>query len=314
MDVQHKILQDADSHPLGYIKAVAELPDPAEVLPGVAAFDPQSKLLYVSNGVDSWIPYAPVINDEPHGINTIARWVGEDGHTLEMSQLIITDEGAIQRNDGRLRGVGAVDLQTSIAEEIPAGSGDYSTIGGGKDNLSSGNGATIGGGENNRANAPYSAIPGGQDGCASRYGEQVHSAGCFTTPGDAQTSVLVARGITNGDNWTTLALDGQYEAINIAAESSALFHILLIGRSLFYAPELTRAAFEITGLIDNLAGEIANDYTLHAIAFTHPALDVSITAENGALTIQAKGIANTTMQWVARITLVEVSAAEVSCG
>ena len=311
MDVQHRVLQDADSLPIGYVKPRADLPDPAAVLPGVAAFDAQTTLLYLSNGVDRWIPYMPVAGDGPHGQRTIARWVGEDGRTLEMSQLLITDEGALQRADGRERGVGAVDLQTSISDQTPIGSGDYSTVSGGKENAAVGESAVIGGGQANKANAPYSAILGGQAGCANRYGEQTQAAGCFSLPGDAQTCVLIARGVTTDENWTTLALDGQNEPLTIASECAAAFHILLIGRTLTDATEMARAAFEISGLIDNVAGEIANDYTLHAMAFTHPALDAGVTSGGGPLLVQVKGLANTTMRWVARITLVEVSASPI---
>ena len=89
MDVQHATLKNEDSHPVGYIVPVADLPAPDAVAPGIGAFDPATGLFYVCNGVDRWQAYLPVPSDTVRGDvlffngTTFARLpAGENGQVL----------------------------------------------------------------------------------------------------------------------------------------------------------------------------------------------------------------------------------------
>jgi len=248
-------------------------------------------------------PHAVVVGGTNNTTNATAAFIGAGEANQTNSEYATIPGGYSNQANAR--------VSVISGGENNHANGEGSVIGGGQNNQANMDHSTIAGGQANQTNAPYSAILGGQAACATRYGEQTQAAGCFSLPGDAQTCVLIARGITTDENWTTLALDGQSEPLTIAPEFAAAFHILLVGHTLTDATEMARAAFDISGLLDNVISEIANDYTLQAIAFSHPALDAGVAFGGGSLLVQVKGLANTTMHWVARITLVEVSASAI---
>lgn len=112
-NVQHNSLKNEDSHPVGYILPVADLPAPDAVDPGVGAFDPATRLFYVSNGVDRWQSYLPLPIGVVHGDllffngTTFVRLpAGADGQVLRTHgsgqdpnwvtpAAVITDHGAL---------------------------------------------------------------------------------------------------------------------------------------------------------------------------------------------------------------------------
>jgi FtsZ-binding cell division protein ZapB len=70
---------------------------------------------------------------------------------------------SIQRDDdGNARGSDAVDLQRVRSAATRVASGQYSVIGGGRENTASGSDATVGGGERNTASGWSSTVGGGQ--------------------------------------------------------------------------------------------------------------------------------------------------------
>jgi hypothetical protein len=74
---------------------------------------------------------------------------------------------SIQRGGGDPRGLHAVDLQSARSAATQVASGDYSVIGGGRDNTASGVAATVGGGGSNTASGGAATVGGGSGNTAS---------------------------------------------------------------------------------------------------------------------------------------------------
>jgi hypothetical protein len=74
---------------------------------------------------------------------------------------------SIQRGGGNQRGLHAVDLQSARSAPTQVASGDYSVIGGGRDNTASDNYATVGGGQENTASGAAATVGGGSSNAAS---------------------------------------------------------------------------------------------------------------------------------------------------
>ncbi len=129
---------------------------------------------------------------------------------------------------------------------------DYSAIGGGYANNIAANSlyATIAGGFYNNigtnsyssaigegyynwiaANAPYATIPGGMMAKASGYGQMAYASGGFVSPGDAQSSLFVARRTTSGLVTTELFLDGTSRRMTVPSNTTWTFEILVAARS-----------------------------------------------------------------------------------
>jgi len=74
---------------------------------------------------------------------------------------------SIQRGGGDPRGLHAVDLQSARSAATQVASGEYSVIGGGRNNTASGGSATVGGGEANTASNQFATVGGGSSNTAS---------------------------------------------------------------------------------------------------------------------------------------------------
>jgi hypothetical protein len=74
---------------------------------------------------------------------------------------------SIQRGGGNQRGLHAVDLQSARSAATQVASGDYSVIGGGRENTASGYAATVGGGLGNTASGYAATVGGGYQNTAS---------------------------------------------------------------------------------------------------------------------------------------------------
>jgi hypothetical protein len=68
---------------------------------------------------------------------------------------------------GNQRGLHAVDLQSARSAATQVASGNYSVIGGGRENTASGVAATVGGGRGNTASGAYATVGGGRNNTAS---------------------------------------------------------------------------------------------------------------------------------------------------
>jgi hypothetical protein len=94
---------------------------------------------------------------------------------------------SIQRGGGNQRGLHAVDLQSERTVVTEVASGDYSVIGGGRDNTASGYAATVGGGGGNTASQHYATVGGGWSNTASGGGATVGGGSFNTASGGAAT-------------------------------------------------------------------------------------------------------------------------------
>ena len=203
----------------------------------------------------------------------------------------------VDPQNGDTRGVGAIDLQTSRTNATHVARTQYSTIGGGQDN------AIPAGGKS------YATIPGGQNAKADKYGQFVYAAGQFSSIGDAQTSLLVARNSTSDGTQTELFLDGNDDRMDIATDTTWMFRADIVARRTDADNE--SAAYTIEGCIDNNAGTTAlvGSISKTVIAEDTAAWDVTAEADNtnDALVIKVTGQASKTIRWVARVMTVEVT-------
>jgi len=94
---------------------------------------------------------------------------------------------SIQRGGGNQRGLHAVDLQSERSSGTQVASGDYSVIGGGRNNTASSTYAIVGGGVNNTASGNRATVGGGRSNTAS--GDDATVGGGFlnTASGDLAT-------------------------------------------------------------------------------------------------------------------------------
>lgn len=193
---------------------------------------------------------------------------------------------------GDPRGESSVDLQTSRTNAAEVAQGDYSVIAGGSDNMTT---------------EDFSCVPGGYQAKAEYLGGVTHATGAFVDPGDAQTSVLVARGLTVGDQTVTLTLEG--EVIPIPTDKTITFQITVVARRLDAANE--GAGWHFLGVVENNEDDVS---LIGSVAKTEIAndnqgtWDVAVTANDttDALDISCTGQTAKTVRWVARVELTEV--------
>ncbi len=186
------------------------------------------------------------------------------------------------------------DNRNHLSEPI----GYWANVSGGQDNRATGPYAAVTGGQASIAEAPYSRAHGHQA-IARRPGEDAIAAGAFETPGDAQSSVLVARGVTKDDAIEELRPAAGH--ITIGRNAAVAFRILLVGRG---ESGREHAAFEASGLAYWSEGRLMVNARSNALSPSPATLEVT-GAEH--LQIKAKGIRGTTMRWVARVELAETS-------
>jgi len=126
---------------------------------------------------------------------------------------------SIQRGGGNLRGLHAVDLQSSRSGVTQVASGDYSVIGGGRNNTASSTYATVGGGINNTASNQFATVGGGANNTASGGGATVGGGSSNTASG------LIA---TVGGGWANIA-SGLRATVGGGQENTASGLIATVG-------------------------------------------------------------------------------------
>jgi hypothetical protein len=95
---------------------------------------------------------------------------------------------SIQRGGGNQRGLHAVDLQSARSAATQVASGDYSVIGGGRENTASGSYTTVGGGQSNTASGGNATVGGGQSNTASG-GSATVAGGVYNTASNLYATV-----------------------------------------------------------------------------------------------------------------------------
>ncbi|MBI1355498.1 MAG: hypothetical protein GC160_14225 [Acidobacteria bacterium] len=182
--------------------------------------------------------------------------------------------------------------------------GQYSGVAGGRRNVAEADFATVTGGDGNRAAAPYSQAQGWQAN-ARLPGEDALASGAFETPGDAQSSTLVAKGVTTDGAAAMLALAGG-APVRIADGATVAYRVLAVARGQGGG---AMAAYEAKGLaVRDGTGLKLLGAKATALHESDAALDFEIVdAGQGALGLRAHGLAGRTLRWVARLELVEVA-------
>lgn len=175
--------------------------------------------------------------------------------------------------------------------------GHWANVAGGQDNRATGAFGAVTGGQASTADAPYSRAQGHQA-RTKRVGEDALAAGAFQSAGDAQTSVLVARGVTKGD--AAVELRPGAGDIAIEPDSTVAFRLLVVGR-----PEsgAEQAGFDVAGIAYRSGGDVTVNLQRNT-PLTASTASVSVIGGD-RLQIQARGVAGSTIRWVARVELVE---------
>ena len=135
---------------------------------------------------------------------------------------------SIQRGGGNPRGLHAVDLQSARAQATQVASGDYSVIGGGRNNTASGSLATVGGGEGNTA-GELCTVGGGFGNTAGHYAATVgggrdNNATIYATVGGGRANsasnfyATVGGGRSNTATYAATVGGGRF---NTASDTSA---------------------------------------------------------------------------------------------
>jgi FtsZ-binding cell division protein ZapB len=119
-------------------------------------------LLTGNAGTDPAVNFLGTLDDQPLCIRV------DNQETFRFNPPgAIAPAWSIQRGGGDPRGLHAVDLQSARAQATQVASGDYSVIGGGRNNTASSTYATVGGGVNNTASGNRATIGGGRSNTAS---------------------------------------------------------------------------------------------------------------------------------------------------
>jgi hypothetical protein len=183
--------------------------------------------------------------------------------------------------------------------------GRFATVGGGSRNRALGIASTVLGGVGNSAEAEYSTARGWQA-RATRPGEDAQASGMFAEAGDAQSSQLVARGVTRSADPAYLALGGE-AGIAMPRNGSVAYRVLVVARG---EDGRAQAAFEAHGLASrSAAGELTlAGGKVTAIHASQPGLAFQVSADSqaGAVRLEAKGLPGAVIRWVARVELSEV--------
>ncbi len=207
----------------------------------------------------------------------------------------------------------SVILGGSSNQILFSATNQYGAIVGGGHNTISGDSPEgfIGGGVYNEISGMLCAIIGGRGAKATHWGQVSQAGREFGSAGDGQTSVLTASTTTTGGTTLDFYLDGSIasQLLTIPSDTTWCFDILIVARRTDANNE--SAAYRIVGCIDNNAGTVAlvGTVTKTVIAEDTAAWDVDAVADNTAkaLVIKATGESGKTIQWVARVTLVETT-------
>jgi Leucine-rich repeat (LRR) protein len=237
---------------------------------------------------------------------------------------------------GRLATISGGD--NNNIEEI----GEFGTIGGGLNNSIKSGGGTIGGGASNEIGGGMSTIPGGTGARTQNFGEYAHSSGNFVNPGDAQHSVFIARGITVGSEQNKrIYLNGDghqgYSAAKLVIPDNSMwtFEIKVSAISIYNNDSVEEGEFLKTtlgawwifkggALVQSVEGSFADysnqarilpglitesgcDSELSEASVTISAYEGSPYDEPTALDIKVTGVSGKTINWVAVISVSQVT-------
>jgi hypothetical protein len=187
---------------------------------------------------------------------------------------------------------------------VATGAGSF--IGGGENNTNGGWNAVISGGYNNYVDNDRSTIPGGAEAKTRCAYQLAYAGGCFSTLGDAQSSIYPVRNSTTNNTQTELFLqyDGGHR-ITIPDNSAWTFEIMVVGKNTTSA-----CGFKFSGVIKRVSGttSIVGSTTKTVIARDNASWDADVVADdtNDALVVKVTGD-NSTIRWIAEVRTVELN-------
>ena len=184
----------------------------------------------------------------------------------------------------------------------------YSTIVGGWNNLVNNIGGTVVGGVDNQVQAAY-ATSMGRGAQARNAGGFVHGAQAFSAVGDAQSSVYVLKCTTSDATVTEMQSMGT--SLTMRSDTAWSFRALVVGRK---TTDNSSVGYEVKGLVHNDSGTAAIVGTVSTTVLGESSTptnmsgcDATADASGATLRIRVTGLASTSMRWVARIELAEVT-------
>lgn len=246
---------------------------------------------------------------------------GGTNHTIsgDNSAIVGGQSGTISDNYSFIGGGSSNDITATGNYNAVVGGTDASitgtlaannTILGGDSNTISGtatDGACILGGADNTASND-GAVAMGDSAVASKLNQFAQASGVFSVVGDAQSSVLVVRKQTTTSTPAEMFLNGSSTRLTIPSDTTWGFDIMVAARRTDADNESAFYRFE--GCIDNNAGTTA---LVGSVVAATPIEDTAawacaVTADdtNDALIITVTGENSKTINWVARVVLVEV--------
>lgn len=222
---------------------------------------------------------------------------GGESNSINFSGVNLVEHGAI--GGGNLNTIGNISA------------GSYSSIVGGYANTVNSWWSTVLGGSNNSittsnyavACGSYANVPAGMAMAFAQGGGQ------FATAGDAQSMVIMLRRQTTTASATSLTIDASATGyIYIPNDTTWLFDCLVVARRTDANDQ--SAAYRIVGCIDNNASTVAlvGTPSVTVIGEDVAGWDATASADNTnkALTITVTGAASSTINWVGRMTIVQV--------
>jgi hypothetical protein len=161
----------------------------------------------------------------------------------------------------------------------------------------------------NAARDAFSTVPGGLAAATQSLGQWSYASGVFAQPGDAQASLYVLRGTSDGAYDTTeLFLDGAGERIQFDGVRAMTFDILVVGRSAQDPLEWywTGAHIVGTAAVDPAGAIQVNDYTK---SFGNPLSLAALAADSGVLrlVVEQADFFEGPVQWVAVVRTADVA-------
>ena len=137
-------------------------------------------------------------------------------------------------------------------------------------------------------------------------GQFTHSCGYFSNRGDAQVSRFVLKVTTTDASATALEAEG-VTALPVPTDTTWGFVAHVVGRRTDADDE--SAFYRVEGCVDNNGGTTAlvGSVTITTIAEDNAAWNATAGATSGGLRIYAQGEASKTINWVANVTLVQVT-------
>ncbi|MFN4294934.1 MAG: hypothetical protein ACK4JD_12475 [Thermoflexales bacterium] len=208
--------------------------------------------------------------------------------------------------------VGGGTLNTASGDLATIGGGYSNTVsagaafvGGGTLNTASGMWATISGGYSNTASGFRATIPGGYGAVADRYGQMAYASGYFSSTGDAQTSVYILRGVTDGSSSASeLFLDGSGARLTLPGRT-IYFEAMIVGRD----ASGNSAGYRISGVVEDFGGTTAyvGAASVDLVGEDDSNWDVAVTPDSIDASLRITALSpGSSARWIAVVRTVEL--------